>query len=141
MGLGIGPMTDIFFWKQSAHDAPSGTGLTFVSDIDISILQLDRLGCGKLQNYLDKMLSKTLLLCSLCLIFAVLSLDSGVEARYLPTRANGDRVDKLREMLKELLESEIEKEEMGDVPRWHPESKLFYKREAPAVPSSKPDAH
>ncbi|XP_074041823.1 uncharacterized protein isoform X1 [Leptinotarsa decemlineata] len=83
------------------------------------------------------MLSKTLFFSSLFVVFAVLLLDASVEARYLPTRANGDRVDKLREMLKEvsnvysLLESEIEKEEMGDVPRWHPESKLFYKREAP----------
>lgn len=42
-----------------------------------------------------------------------------------------DRLDKLRELLKELLETEIEKEEyQADAPpRWHPESKLFYKRE------------
>lgn len=30
----------------------------------------------------------------------------------------------------QLLETEIEKEEMSDSPRWHPENKLFYKREA-----------
>lgn len=34
----------------------------------------------------------------------------------------------------QLLQSEIEKEEyQADAPqRWHPENKLFYKREAPA---------
>ncbi|CAH1118388.1 unnamed protein product [Phaedon cochleariae] len=84
------------------------------------------------------MLSKSILLSFLFVILASILLNDGVQARMLPTRSNGDRVDKLREMLKEvskvysLLESEIEKEEMGDVPRWHPESKLFYKREAPA---------
>ncbi|CAH1381675.1 hypothetical protein MTP99_005619 [Tenebrio molitor] len=69
-------------------------------------------------------------------VFATLALETRhtVEARYLPTRSNGDRVDKLRELLKDLLQSEIEKEEyQADAPqRWHPENKLFYKREAPA---------
>lgn len=52
------------------------------------------------------------------------------EARYLSTRGSADRIDKLKELLKELLETEIEKEDQGDAPpRWHPESKLFYKRE------------
>nr|XP_022908376.1 uncharacterized protein LOC111419748 [Onthophagus taurus] len=56
-----------------------------------------------------------------------------VEARYLPTRGNGDKLDKLRELLKELLETEIENNENYDSqPRWHPESRLFYKREASA---------
>ncbi|KAJ8916075.1 hypothetical protein NQ315_010943 [Exocentrus adspersus] len=82
------------------------------------------------------MFSRSLLLSALFLVLAAVIFDSHVEARYLPTRSNGDRIDKLRELLKEvskmyrLLENEIEKEEMSDVPRWHPDSKLFYKREA-----------
>ncbi|KAJ3651418.1 hypothetical protein Zmor_017462 [Zophobas morio] len=72
----------------------------------------------------------------LFVIFATLALETRhtVEARYLPTRSNSDRVDKLKELLKDLLESEIEKEEyQADAPpRWHPESKLFYKREVPS---------
>ncbi|XP_018564611.1 uncharacterized protein LOC108905984 [Anoplophora glabripennis] len=79
------------------------------------------------------MFSRSFVISALFVILSAILLDSQAEARYLPTRANGERVDKLRELLKELLESEIEKEEMGDVPRWHPESKLFYKREAPEV--------
>ncbi|KAJ8956113.1 hypothetical protein NQ318_016567 [Aromia moschata] len=84
------------------------------------------------------MYTKSIMISALFVVLAALILDSQVEARYLPTRANGDRIDKLRELLTEvskiyrLLESEIEKEERGDVPRWHPESKLFYKREADA---------
>ncbi|XP_044763568.1 uncharacterized protein LOC123320327 [Coccinella septempunctata] len=71
------------------------------------------------------------LLCLLAMAL-VLSFSDTSEARYLSTRASGDRVDKIRELLKELLETEIEKEDQGDAPpRWHPESKLFYKREAP----------
>ncbi|CAG9861229.1 unnamed protein product [Phyllotreta striolata] len=82
------------------------------------------------------MISKSYVFGAIFLVFLAIALDSSVEGRYLPTRANGDRIEKLRELLKEvskvysLLESELEKEEMGDVPRWHPESKLFYKREA-----------
>ncbi|KAK9753109.1 hypothetical protein QE152_g3655 [Popillia japonica] len=57
------------------------------------------------------------------------------EARYLPVRGSPERLEKLRELLKELLENEIDKEDMTDQgPRWHPESKLFYKREIPKVP-------
>ncbi|GJQ78150.1 hypothetical protein Trydic_g2482 [Trypoxylus dichotomus] len=65
-----------------------------------------------------------------------------VEARYLPARGSPERLEKLRELLKEvsklyqfvqLLENEIEKEDFADQgPRWHPESKLFYKREVAA---------
>ncbi|XP_017777211.1 PREDICTED: uncharacterized protein LOC108563131 [Nicrophorus vespilloides] len=72
----------------------------------------------------------------LCVLAALLliNLSEVSEARYLPTRAKVDRLDKLRELLKELLESEIEKEEyqaQDAPPRWHPEQKLFYKREIP----------
>ncbi|RZC37362.1 uncharacterized protein BDFB_001493 [Asbolus verrucosus] len=65
-------------------------------------------------------------------VLATLALETRhtVEARYLPTRSNGEKVDKIRELLKELLENELE--EYDPPPRWHPESKLFYKREAPA---------
>jgi hypothetical protein len=37
-------------------------------------------------------------------VFATLALETRhtVEARYLPTRSNGDRVDKLRELLKDV---------------------------------------
>ncbi|KAJ8981862.1 hypothetical protein NQ317_008209 [Molorchus minor] len=84
------------------------------------------------------MLRKSIFFTAFFVVLAALLLDTQVEARYLPTRSNNDRIDKLRELLKELLESEIEKEEMGDVPRWHPESKLFYKREAkvPEIPKT-----
>nr|CAI5831080.1 unnamed protein product [Callosobruchus analis] len=89
------------------------------------------------------MFSKSFLVSSaLFLLVCTVLLESKVNARYLPTRGNGDRIDKLRELLKEvsrlywLLESEIEKEEMGDAPRWHPETKLFYKREAPTPSAS-----
>uniref|UniRef100_A0A6P7G0K9 Uncharacterized protein LOC114332581 n=1 Tax=Diabrotica virgifera virgifera TaxID=50390 RepID=A0A6P7G0K9_DIAVI len=90
-------------------------------------------------------MSKSIIFFSLFLILVTVTLRSQAEARYLPTRANGDRIEKLRELLKEvskvysLLESELEKEEMGDVPRWHPESKLFYKREAPSEPEPVPN--
>lgn len=106
------------------------------------------------------MFNKKLSLVVLFVVFATLAFETRhmVSARYLPTRANGDRVDKLKELLKEvsrlykvdflenrkslicslcgpfqLLENEIEKEEyQADAPpRWHPESKLFYKREVP----------
>ncbi|KAL3271436.1 hypothetical protein HHI36_021922 [Cryptolaemus montrouzieri] len=67
-------------------------------------------------------------------IVAILSITETSEARYLTARASGDKIDKLRELLKELLETEIEKEDQGDAPpRWHPESKLFYKREVPEI--------
>lgn len=75
------------------------------------------------------------LLAAFCSVMVIFLLNSCVvEGRYLPTRANTDRLDKLKELLKELLETEIEKEEVQPEgpPRWHPESKLFYKREIPA---------
>ncbi|XP_019877638.1 uncharacterized protein LOC109605489 [Aethina tumida] len=77
------------------------------------------------------MFSKQLVLAMFLVMFAATFLDHvAVEARYLPTRSNGERIDKLKELLRELLENEIEKDELGDVPRWHPESRTFYKREA-----------
>ncbi|XP_044260703.1 uncharacterized protein LOC123008767 [Tribolium madens] len=78
------------------------------------------------------MFDRKLVLALVFVIFATLAVQS--EGRYLPTRSNGDRIEKLRELLKDLFENEVEKEEyQADAPpRWHPESKLFYKREAPA---------
>ncbi|XP_063930521.1 uncharacterized protein LOC135142696 [Zophobas morio] len=73
---------------------------------------------------------------ALFVIFATLGLETRhtVEARYLPTRSNGDRVDKLKELLKDLLENEIAREEyQADAPpRWHLDSRLLYKREVPS---------
>ncbi|EFA05689.1 uncharacterized protein Proc [Tribolium castaneum] len=76
------------------------------------------------------MFDRKLVFALVFVVFATLA----VEGRYLPTRSNGDRIEKLRELLKDLFENEVEKEEyQADAPpRWHPESKLFYKREAPA---------
>lgn len=74
------------------------------------------------------MASKAVLIAGILVILIALTAEYKVEARYLPTRANGDRIDKLRELLKDLLESELDKEE-PDSPRWRPESKYFVKRE------------
>lgn len=49
-----------------------------------------------------RMFSRSVVLFATLLVLTTCLLDSHVEARYLPTRANGDRVDKLREMLKEV---------------------------------------
>ncbi|KAK6621686.1 hypothetical protein RUM44_001493 [Polyplax serrata] len=54
-----------------------------------------------------------------CLVFLVAV--NCVTSRWLPTRSQEDRLDKLREMLKELLESEIEKSNY--------ENKYMYKRD------------
>lgn len=73
-----------------------------------------------------------LMLATLCTVMLVaVVLPPSTSARYLPTRSNNDRLDKLRELLKELLENEIEKEEYQPdaPPRWHADRKLFYKRE------------
>nr|QGA72571.1 proctolin [Rhynchophorus ferrugineus] len=81
------------------------------------------------------MVSKSvLLICIMVAVFALIS-QHQTEARYLPTRSNGDRIDKLRELLKDLLESELEKED-PEVARWRPESKVYFKREA--VPAPEP---
>lgn len=48
------------------------------------------------------MLSRTFVISVLLLTFVVLNLNQQTEARYLPTRSNGDRLDKLRELLKEV---------------------------------------
>ncbi|XP_066251523.1 uncharacterized protein Proc [Euwallacea similis] len=63
-------------------------------------------------------------------LIAVLVLQHDIEARYLPTRSNGDRVDKIRELLKDLLESELETGESSDVQRWMHDGKYYVKREA-----------
>lgn len=68
------------------------------------------------------------LLFAVTLVLMAVSLQE-TKARYLPPRGSGDRIDKLRELLKELLESEIEREDQDAPPRYHPENKLFYKRE------------
>lgn len=81
------------------------------------------------------MTAQKMLVAALCVITITFLFNTCiVEGRYLPTRGNNDRLDKLKELLKELLENEIEKEEFQPEgpPRWHPESKLFYKREVPA---------
>ncbi|KAK5638215.1 hypothetical protein RI129_012510 [Pyrocoelia pectoralis] len=76
---------------------------------------------------------KLFVLTLLAVTFTFLINTNMVEGRYLPTRGSNDRLDKLKELLKELLENQIEKEEyqQDGPPRWHPESKLFYKREVP----------
>ncbi|XP_031331430.1 uncharacterized protein LOC116162048 [Photinus pyralis] len=79
---------------------------------------------------------KILAFALLAALLAILMSGNVAEGRYLPTRGNSDRLDKLKELLKELLENQIEKEEyqQDGPPRWHPESKLFYKREVPNKP-------
>ncbi|XP_071439587.1 uncharacterized protein Proc [Hetaerina americana] len=54
----------------------------------------------------------------------------GVEARYLPTRSQDDRLERLRELIKDLLDTELEKP--GNQNELF-ERKLVYKREAGAV--------
>ncbi|KAK4878600.1 hypothetical protein RN001_011106 [Aquatica leii] len=85
-------------------------------------------------NFKRKMSARRILTITLFAIMFTFLVNTGfVEGRYLPTRSNTDRLDKLKELLKELLENQIEKEEyqQDGPPRWHPESKLFYKREIP----------
>ncbi|CAH1383463.1 hypothetical protein MTP99_007440 [Tenebrio molitor] len=69
---------------------------------------------------------------SACLVlFVTLALERSrtVHARYLPTRSNGDRVDKLRELLRDMLEKELDDEYQGYViSRMHPENKLSYNK-------------
>ncbi|XP_046388001.1 uncharacterized protein LOC124157375 [Ischnura elegans] len=54
----------------------------------------------------------------------------GAEARYLPTRSQDDRLERLRELIKDLLDTELEKP--GNQNELF-ERKLVYKREAGAV--------
>ncbi|KAJ3618466.1 hypothetical protein MTP99_006458 [Tenebrio molitor] len=64
-------------------------------------------------------------------LFVSLALETShtVHARYLPTRSNGDRVDKLRELLRDLLEKELDDGYQGYVfSKWHPENKLSYNK-------------
>ncbi|XP_030754990.1 uncharacterized protein LOC115881588 [Sitophilus oryzae] len=85
------------------------------------------------------MVSKSVFL--LCVLLAIFALSRHeTEARYLPTRSNGDRIDKLRELLKDLLETELEKED-AEVTRYRPDSKIYFKREAKLEepPRSKPN--
>nr|UES72890.1 proctolin [Carausius morosus] len=49
------------------------------------------------------------------------------EARYLPTRGQDDRLDRLRELLRDLLEGEMEKTSNANSYDRH----LIYKREVP----------
>lgn len=50
-----------------------------------------------------KMFSKQLVLAMFLVTFAATFLDHvAVEARYLPTRSNGERIDKLKELLREV---------------------------------------
>ncbi|KAH1018114.1 uncharacterized protein LOC109540012 [Dendroctonus ponderosae] len=74
------------------------------------------------------MTSHAVLLMATVLLLAALVSEYRVEARYLPTRSNGDRIDKLRELLKDLLESEIDKEE-SETQKWRPDIKYFVKRD------------
>lgn len=48
------------------------------------------------------MTSKLTFVAASVLMFAFLIQKYEVEARYLPTRSNGDRIDKLRELLKDV---------------------------------------
>nr|QHB80565.1 proctolin [Carabus violaceus] len=58
------------------------------------------------------------------------------EARYLPTRSDRDRLDKLRELLRDLVESELGRaeypQEIGSSYRSPNEGKIFFKREISA---------
>ncbi|CAG9770775.1 unnamed protein product [Ceutorhynchus assimilis] len=74
------------------------------------------------------MTSKLTLVLATVLMLTFLISEHTTHARYLPTRSNGDRIDKLRELLKDLLESELEKEET-DTQRWRPDSKYLVKRD------------
>ncbi|EEB19462.1 hypothetical protein Phum_PHUM576440 [Pediculus humanus corporis] len=53
--------------------------------------------------------------------FVILITVNFVSSRWLPTRSQEDRLDKLKEMLKDLLESEIERANI--------EGKYMYKRD------------
>lgn len=53
---------------------------------------------------------------------------AATEARYLPTRSQDDRLDRLRELLRDLLESEAEKTNVNNYER-----RILYKREVPMV--------
>lgn len=48
------------------------------------------------------MSSNVVLLMAMLLVLAALVSEYRVETRYLPTRSNGDRIDKLRELLKDV---------------------------------------
>ena len=52
----------------------------------------------------DRMFDRKFVFAVLFVIFATLALETRhtVEARYLPTRSNSDRVDKLKELLKDV---------------------------------------
>ncbi|KAL1501695.1 hypothetical protein ABEB36_006977 [Hypothenemus hampei] len=84
---------------------------------------------------------------TLLVLLIVILAEPQVEARYLPTRSNTDKIDKLRDLLKDLLESDLDDTdaqrwrsnlETGTL-RWNPNSKYYVKREA-RINNSKSDS-
>ncbi|XP_066995346.1 uncharacterized protein Proc [Anabrus simplex] len=53
------------------------------------------------------MVSRQLLVC-LIVVLMVVAVKEG-QARYLPTRSQDDRIDRLRDLIRDLLESEVDK--------------------------------
>ncbi|XP_065335971.1 uncharacterized protein LOC135936892 [Cloeon dipterum] len=64
-----------------------------------------------------------LVACALLAVVAVLL--SPTEARYLPTRGQDDRLDRLRELLKDLFEGDLERNAAANAY----EKRYFFKRE------------
>ncbi|KAK7789800.1 hypothetical protein R5R35_012983 [Gryllus longicercus] len=52
----------------------------------------------------------------LLVVLLALHAQVGVDARYLPTRAQDDRLDRLRELIRDLLENEVDKYNNANVP-------------------------
>jgi hypothetical protein len=75
--------------------------------------------------------------CSQAVLLALVLLAVYVttEARYLPTRSQDDRLDRLRELLRDLLESEIEKTNVNNYDR-----RILYKREVPLIATEQQQA-
>ncbi|XP_069702941.1 uncharacterized protein Proc [Periplaneta americana] len=65
---------------------------------------------------------------AILLALVLVALYAATEARYLPTRSQDDRLDRLRELLRDLLESEIEKSNVNNYER-----RMLYKREVPMI--------
>ncbi|XP_059478970.1 uncharacterized protein LOC132198774 [Neocloeon triangulifer] len=77
--------------------------------------------CSSLRNML--------VACALLAVIAVLLSPS--EARYLPTRGQDDRLDRLRELLKDLLEGDMERG-VNPAPNAY-DKRYFFKREVGAA--------
>ncbi|KDR11073.1 uncharacterized protein LOC110837415 [Zootermopsis nevadensis] len=62
---------------------------------------------------------------------------AATEARYLPTRSQDDRLDRLRELLRDLLESEVEKTNVNNNSY---DRRMLYKRQVPMITTEQQQA-